>query len=234
MKAATIFLTLVCIISAVLVSCKKDDNPTGSTGGPTYYGTFANSAETGAMTLVFANAPKLIANVPQDAATVINITGSIKVQGGSTISITGTFNSDNDSLKFSGGGYSFAGILANGEITGSYTGPNGAGGFTASVGAEGSVKVYCGTYHETSPDTSVHGRFNLVIKGTAITGITDSGLDLGGTVTSTTHISVHFQQLPGVEIATGTIQSDGSITGTYSVTSESGTQSGTWQAHICQ
>ncbi|HTK82465.1 MAG TPA: hypothetical protein VL633_09255 [Bacteroidota bacterium] len=232
MKAASIFLTFFCIIAAVLIGCNKDDNPAGTTGGPTYYGTFANSAETGAMTLNFASAPKLIAS--QEAATIINITGTIKVQGGTTIAITGTFNTDNDSLKFSGGGYSFAGILANGEITGSYTGPNGAGGFTASVGAEGSVKVYCGTYHETSPDTSVHGRFNLVIKGTVITGITDSGLELQGTVTSTTHISIQFKELPGVEIATGTIQSDGSIEGTYSVTTESGTQSGTWQAHNCQ
>jgi hypothetical protein len=237
MKAVKLFLAFFLFAAVIIIGCKKDDTPTNPGGGSvTYIGTLANANETGSITLVFSAAPsKLSPRVSSGTATIITVSGSIKIAG-VTINLTGTYNTDTDSLVVSGGGYTFAGTYSDGNISGGYTGPNGSGSFTAEVSSEGStIKVYCGTYHETSPDTSRHGRFNLVVKGTVITGITDGGLGLGGTLIDG-HVSIHFEVegYPTTEIAQGTVQGDGSITGQYTVPAESGTQTGTWEAHNCQ
>src|SRR5262245_22907336 len=52
-------MLLPLLICALLYGCSKDETPTTpATTGSTYYGTFANSAESGSMTLSFASAPK--------------------------------------------------------------------------------------------------------------------------------------------------------------------------------
>ncbi len=235
MKSIKLLFIFVLVVAAIIAGCKKDDNPAGPGGGSvTYVGTLANANETGSMTLIFPSAPsKQAPRAITGIVTIIYVSGTVKIND-STITIAGTYNTDTDTLLILGGGYSFVGRYSNGNISGTYTGPNGAGSFTAEVSGEGeTIKVYCGTYHETSPDTSVHGRFNLVIKGNVVTGITDDGLPLAGTVDGS-HVSVHFKDYPAVEIAQGMIQEDGSITGEYSVPAESGTRSGTWEAHNCQ
>jgi hypothetical protein len=231
MQRATWFFMMIIVVTAVFISsCSKNDGPTAPAGGATsYIGTVGNSAEAGALSLTFASAPpKLSPGMNYSITTIINVSGTVKF-GGTTITLTGTYNTTNDSLIVSGGGYSFMGILANGTLSGTYTGPNGSGSFTTEGSTEaGSVKVYIGTSHETSPDTSNHGRFLLVVKGTAVTGITDSGEKLGGTI-SGTHVSIHFISAPSVEIAQGTVSTDGTtMSGTYSATSGEGTFSGTW------
>ena len=232
MKQVFSFFIVVVILAACISSCKKDDAPTAPSGGATaYVGTLGNSVEAGTMTLTFASAPPKTAPLSAEAVTaIINVSGTVKF-GGTTITLSGTFNTDNDSLIVSGGGYSFRGVLVDGNISGEYTGPNGSGSFTTeSSTEEGSVKVYVGTSHETSPDTTQHGRFLLVVKGNAITGITDSGLKLAGTITGT-NVSVHFVIAPDVELAHGTISGDGtSMQGEYSFTDEGVTRTGTWTA----
>ena len=234
MRNIKLLFIIVVIVAAVITGCKKDETPTGSGGSVTYIGTLANASETGSITLTFASAPsKQSPRATAGSETIINVSGSIKIAG-VTITLTGTYNTDTDSLIVSGGGYTFAGTYSNGNISGTYTGPHGSGSFTAEVSGEGTtIKVYCGTYHETSPDTSVHGRFNLVVKGNVVTGITDDGLRLGGTVDGS-QVLVHFTEYPTIDIAHGVIQEDGSIVGEYSVPAETGVRSGTWEAHICQ
>ena len=232
MKRFALFFSFFVLVVVALTGCKKDDNPVVTppvTGTTTYIGTLANAAETGSMTLTFSSAVgKLVPTLVQNAESVITVSGSLKING-TTITITGTYYTDTDSIFISGGGYTFTGKLHGGHITGSYTGPNGPGSFAAAPSSsEGSVKVYCGTSHETSPDTSVHGRFNLVITGTSISGITDSGIELAGTVSGN---SVTIT-ISGIQVATGTI-SDSNISGTYTVPGEV-THTGTWEASICQ
>ena len=81
----------------------------------------------------------------------------------------------------------------------------------------------------TFPDTSNHGRFNLVVSGSAITGITDDGTPLAGSV-SGNNVTV---TISGVQVATGII-SGNNISGTYSFTHNEITYTGTWEASICQ
>ncbi len=232
----TWLLFILLITAAFVSSCKKDDTPTvppTTLNATKYIGTLGNGAEAGVLTLNFASAPPKVApSIINSIATIINVTGTVKI-GGITINLTGTYNTDTDSLIVSGGGYNFKGKLNSSNLSGTYTGPNGDGSFTAeSSTADGSVKVYTGTSHETSPDTSNHGRFLLVVKGIALTGITDYGQKVGGTI-SGTHLSVHFEESPAVEIAQGNVSGDGtSIQGTYSVATESGTITGTWSATL--
>ncbi len=146
---------------ALLSSCKKDDNPAGPPPGggsttKTYAGTFAGVSETGSMSLTWT--------VPGSAAfekttAIYTVSGSITIDGGSTITLSGTFNTSNDSLIVSGGGYTFRGKLSGTGITGTYSGPSGSGGFTVKSSTNNSVKVFCGTY--TSNAGNSDGRFNL-------------------------------------------------------------------------
>lgn len=229
MLRRTVFFLIVLVAAAMIAGCHKDDStPTspGTSNPTTYVGTLGNSAEAGTMTLTFQSAPSKAAY----SAASVPITGSIKI-GGTTINLTGTYDPDTDNLTVAGGEYTFTGHWSSGSITGSYTGPNGAGSFTAQ-GAEsaGAVKVYNGTYHETYPDTSNHGRFLLIFKGAVITGLTDGGDKIGGSLTQS-HVSLHDVRLPDFEVASGTMSQDGTtISGTYATPDGDITVTGTWHA----
>ena len=233
MKHAVVFFTIILFVAIIISGCKKDDNPATPpvtvTGATTYIGTLASPTETGFITLVFsASVSKQVPYSVQSAESTVSVSGYIKIAGDSIL-LSGTYNSVTDSLFVTGGGYTFQGKLSGGHITGGYTGPNGPGSFSASPStSEGSVKVYCGTYQETSPTTTAHGRFNLVVTGSVVSGITDDGTQLGGAVNGNT-ITI---TITGIQVATGTI-SGSSISGTYSIPSNP-VHSGNWQASICQ
>jgi hypothetical protein len=106
----------------------------------------------------------LTVTIPGSAAfekttAIYSVSGIITIDGGSTITISGTFNTSNDSLIVSGSGYSFRGVLVGTNVTGSYTGPNGPGGFTLKPSTNNSVKIFCGTYISSAGQSN--GRFNL-------------------------------------------------------------------------
>lgn len=233
MKHVAVFLTIALFVAVIISGCKKDESPTTppttGTGATKYIGTLASPTETGSLTLIFATSVgKESPYSVQNAESTVAVSGSIKI-GVDSILLSGTYDTSTDSLVVSGGGYTFRGKLNGGHITGGYTGPNGPGSFSASPStSDGSVKVYCGTYQETSPTTESSGRFNLVVTGSVISGITDDGTKLGGTVNGN---SVTIT-ISGIQVATGTI-SGTNISGTYSVPSDP-VESGTWQASICQ
>src|SRR5437899_950654 len=128
MKAFRWFIPACVVLALVLSGCSKDETPTAPAGGATtYIGVLGNGAEAGSITLTFSAAPKVAPGVAEGTATIITVTGTVKFVGGATIILTGTYNTDNDSLIVSGGGYTFKGTYTNGVISGTYTGPNGAG-----------------------------------------------------------------------------------------------------------
>lgn len=232
MKQTLVLFSIALLFVLAIAGCKEDTpaGPGPSPGITVFVGTLANSAETGSMRLTFSSAiakysPFYIAS-PE---TVISVSGTVTING-TVITLTGTYDTETTGLQVSGGGYTFSGTLSDGHITGTYTGPNGPGGFSAAPSStDGSVKVYCGTSHETSPDTSNHGRFNLVISGTEVSGITDDGLELGGSVSGSTVSVTIF----GTAIGSGTISGTSIINGTYSFTNEV-TYTGTWEAELCE
>jgi hypothetical protein len=240
MKAAFHAFLSLAVASFLLVGCSKDDNPAGSGGGngPTYYGTFANSAESGSLTLNFSSAPKAGPATTDNILVVITISGTLKIQGGSTVSLTGTYNTVTDSLKISGGGYSFAGTLVNGDLSGTYSGPNGSGTFIAGTSVSGSITFFCGTYTETSPASGEHhGRLNIVLDGARLGVLVREDTDSSNTVLgfkeilSGTAITIYVSGTSGFPLATGTINSaKTAMSGTYN----SGDEQGTWSAELCQ
>lgn len=234
MKALKLMIVLSLLAAVVMTGCSKDDNP--SQGGPTYYGTFAGPSESGSMTTNFASAPSKVSSaIPNDAAAIITVTGTIKIDGGATINLTGTYDTETDSLKISGGGYSFAGTFSSGEVSGNYDGPSGSGSFIITASASGTVKVYCGEYHEVSPGTG-SGKINILLDGAAITVLVrnESGDDVNvfkGALSGSS-VTIYVSGTSGPVLATGSMDNEAqtSMSGEYQTESEIGT----WFAELCQ
>jgi len=237
MRSTKLLFLFAIVLAVFMAGCSDDDNPAGGGGGgPTYYGTFANPSESGSMNMNFASAPKLGVDAPQSVAAVIVVTGTIKIQGGATITITGTFDTETDSLKISGGGYSFEGTLTNGDLVGSYTGPNGEGSFVAGTSTSGTVKVFLGEYIETAPSPGTHhGKINIVVDGTAVTVLvrddveaSDFVITFQGTLIGS-QVTIYVSGTTGPVLAEGTMNEAGThCSGTYN----SGDEQGDWSADL--
>jgi len=112
----------------------------------------------------------------------------------------------------SGAGYTLTGNLKNGVATGSYTGPKGAGQFTANATNAGAVTIYCGTFMAKGD----MGNWNVACTAAgACSGSYYSTTKMGGaTLTGTlTGTSLTLNDGKGGTPATGTLAGT-SVTGT--------------------
>ena len=240
MKASSLFLAIMIAGALILSSCKKSDdsNPvaptppvTHATGG--YVGTVAGASETGVLALTISTtSPK---SSGRFALTIYTVSGSVTV-GGSTILLTGRYNTANDSLYVSGGGYSFAGTYINGVLSGSYTGPHGSGGFSSqSASGADSVHVYLGT--STSQVSGHSGAtLNIVTKGNALVGLavgtSGNKTPFYGTISGNAiAISVKNNGVT-ISLATGAFSSSAHTAATGSYTA--GDDHGTWSIAIAR
>ena len=107
---------------------------------------------------------------------MVTVGGFLKTVLHDSVALAGNFSTSTDSLLVSGGGYSFAGELSGGTLSGEYTGPHGSGAFTLQPSTGNGVKVYVGAY--TSQAGQSDGNFNLVVRAGVITGLAVSS---GGT-----------------------------------------------------
>jgi hypothetical protein len=241
MKAFSLWFVPLVVSMFLLTSCKKDDNPvtpppTATHASGTYVGMIAGGSESGVLTLSLSSsaAMKSTANLA-----IINISGTLKI-GGSTITLSGTYNTSNDSLYVSGGGYSFAGTYSNGFLMGAYTGPNGSGGFsTQSSSGSDTVKVYLGQ-SVSQVEGHSNSTLNIVVKGSALIGLavgTGDTTPLTGTVSGNTlTISIAFNELSAI-VATGTFNADhSSASGSYDTSTINTTDPdhGTWSVTLSQ
>lgn len=228
MKRNNLYIVLVVavFVTLMLSSCKKDDNPVAppGTGSTAYVGTLSNIAgtESGTITLNIPNA-----KIAVPAGDTVNVSGTIYMASGDTVLLSGIYIRSTGYLSVSGSGYSLVGIISGGHFNGTYTGPNGAGGVTATP-STGQVKVYCGHYNETTPDTSNHGNINIVVDGNNISVIVSgAGVTFYGTI-SGTEVTVFVSGTSGAILATGTITGD-SMSGAYNT----GEEQGEWNATLC-
>ena len=226
------FLFCSITLAALLFSgCKKTDTSTGPTNTtPTtakgsYTGVLAGSTSSGIMTLSIPSSSTSFAKSTSAQATV-NVTGTV-VYGSDSLSVTGTYNTSNDSLYVSGvlgsESFSFAGTYnpANGALSGSWSDSNGdSGNFAATSGAATAVKVYLGT----ATSSAGHGsaQLDMAVAGTTILGVaTIAGQHelFTGTVTNGTTITLtaSFDGITGT-IGNGTFANGGaSASGTYTL-----------------
>ena len=143
------------------------------------------------------------------AQTAVTAAGTLRLASGGTTSLAGTYDSSNRSVSLSGGGFRFSGAIGESVLAGTYTGPNGAGGFSVLNATGSSVTVYCGT--ATSPEGL--GTLNLQaassgnVSGTAVFG--------GGPCGLTGRVSGGLINLTSCEgsAATGSVQ-NGAVVGT--------------------
>ena len=219
---------------ALIIGCKKDDNPvTPPSGSPAValVGTIAGSnssggTQSGVLTLAIpAGKPSAI------ASDTLNISGQIVLSTGDTITLSGYYIKTTGYLYVTGEGFTLYGTLVGGHLTNTHY-DDGAGGHSGTVAASASsssntVTVFCGTYTELSPGTET-GTFNLLLQGSSITIVTSKGFTFYGTLSGTS-VTVYIEGTSGTVLATGTLEGT-HASGTYDTPDP---KHGSWVADVC-
>lgn len=230
--------TLMSLAIVIAASCGGSKNSGSSPTSPTsaasttFQGTIAGSASSQSGTLAVTVQTQVAAASPSSfrlpfvatlhaQGTSVTATGSLRLIGGSTTSLTGTYDSSSRALNLSGSGFALAGSASGAVITGSYTGPNNATGtFASRSTASGTVTAYCGNTFGNGPSASeITGVFNFVVS------------DASGAVSGT--FSITADSPPTVGTITGQV-TGGALSFTFNATAgrfagESGAGSGTIQ-----
>lgn len=183
----------------------------GATGGTQYKGTFAGKGEGGSIDVTVSSAAGDVTQKSIHVMATLQVTGTLKISGGTTSVISGTFDDVSNTLTITGGGYTFTGKLAANGISGTYSGPNGSGNFSVLSGA--ASKAFCGTYG-AGASTSGAGVWNFTVNGTALVGSFSDLTGAGGALTGTVAADgkVDIKSTGGT--ATGAITGD-TANGTY-------------------
>ncbi len=226
MTKAVLACVLACLTAIGTAGCSSSDSPASSSSssgtsgtpagaGTTYKGTFTGAGNDGGAISVTVAAPTTTTKTVHILA-VQQVTGTVKVSGGAAVTVTGTFDDVTKQLTITGGGYSFTGTATTAGVTGTYTGPKGAGNFTVLAGA--SATPYCGSF---SGDAT--GVWNFVVNDANLSGSAVDSEGNGDTLTGTVTSGAVSITTKNGTTATGTI-SGNAATGTY----VNGTTKGSW------
>lgn len=231
MKQSKNILLIIFTVFFIFVGCQKDEDSVNTPTPPpdrkgTYAGTVVDPAGGGALTMNIGIAKTL---------DLLPVSGVFRPVGGSPITLTGTYNTANDSLYIAGGSYGLAGKFSGGQISGVFVGPSGAGIFSVAVStASNPVKVYTGSFAVTN---SSYGPFNMLITGATLSGIAmdlrnNGSIPFTGTVQGS-NLNIVDPARNNLLIATGTISTNGATASgvTYS---SSGQQNGTWSGTLVE
>jgi hypothetical protein len=179
------------VVAAVVAACGGSSSSVSPTPTPaastSFSGTIAGPAgQTGTLTVTISAQvarirPRwmvpIVATVYAQSATVA-ATGSVHLAGGSTTTVTGTYDTTSKALAVSGGGYTFTGTASGGAVTGTYTAPGVTTGlFATRSTAAGTVTSYCGNVFSAGNPNQSMGVFNLAV--TDATGTISGAFNLG-------------------------------------------------------
>lgn len=173
---------LIALMAALIAGCGGDDGdgnetpPVTNQYQQTFSGTFASSAETGAITFtVNSSTPwssfgrRMLG--PSARATLGSVTGFLTLDGVSTQAVTGVFDADADTIYLSVGGYSLSGRYFGTplppHISGGVTGAH-EGSFHCVMGSDTTIAIYGGDWGFRGEAAA--GRFSFVTKGNALFG----------------------------------------------------------------
>ena len=245
-------LTFAAALSLTLMLGCGDDNknPVNPGGGATsssFTGWFGNGTESGMLSVTVSQGYLAGRLRPPGAATlIVNATGMLRVSGGATDTLNGTFDDETGYIDIAGTNYTLSGVYDSGPpsvVLGTYTGPNGDGQFECEVGGASSADVYCGTYQNeahTSNGSFIFAIRGSQLKGAAIeegsgdaTGFTGTATGTGTTrtlaVAST--ITNGYKLTATGQLDTGTHQ----VGGTYKIDYNAApNDSGSWSGQLCQ
>jgi hypothetical protein len=157
----------------------------------------------------------------------VNASGTIKFDGEAAVSVSGDYDTEQDQLVLTGGGYTLGGFFDGVDrLEGAFSGPNSrAGTFVTTKGSNG--VAFCGHYQ--ADDLSDEGTFSFVIHSGTLRGEARSEdgtvFPLDGTIDGNT-ITIF---VPGTTTVLATGTRDGnSVSGEYG-----GESPGTWDGSVC-
>ena len=250
------YLALLATTAVLLafLGCGSDDkNPVnpggGTTPSTTFTGVLANGTESGKLSIT-VNSTSLARGLHGAPAGAVTATGTLTIVGGSAIPLTGSYDSELDTLYLAGGGYLIRGAYYTPtdqppSMNGEWVGPSGAGFWGCFLGSGNAVKVYCGTF---TINLDGGGVISLVAYAdTAVVGLAqvsgdDVAVFLDGTLSrNETSPGIKTVTLSGTDTHGGVLAATGeltvvtnSISGTWVITTDSTpTSDGTWQAELC-
>jgi len=135
------------------------------------------------------------------------LSGTLNVGGGPSVTLAGSYDSSTNNVNLSGGGFTFTGSISGAVLSGTYAGPSSIGEFSSLNSTQTSVTAYCGTYQSGGGS----GAFNIDISATgAASGTTSQGCLLTGQLSGN---SLALSCGGGGSGATGTVQ-NGTVSGT--------------------
>ena len=232
MSDKRILRVVVAVLFSAVMACGKSTSPTSPDTSTTFKGVIAGAnGQTGTLTITVqvqlaSRSPSrfempLVATVHAQA-TSVTATGTLHIAGGSTTSVTGTFDSSSKALNLSGGGFTFSGALSGTVMTGTYSAPGGVtGAFSSLSTTSGGVTAYCGNIFGAGNTSVITGVFNLEVSDAtgAVSGAFVVAPDYGyltGQVTGTSlTISYTDKNTGETGTGTGTVQ-NGSLNGVSS------------------
>jgi hypothetical protein len=232
LRARRLAAAAVFLLAAAVGAC-SDSNSSGggSTTLPastTYVGLLASTdAETGPINLLFASAvaappaPQMAGTGPSFAGGApIAVTAVMQLGASGPINLSGTLNSG--VLHMTGSGWTVDGTLADGKITGTFTGPAlQSGSMSALASSSGDPAVaYCGAFagvDHTNGDSPDVGTFSVVVVSNVLLGtaVGDGGstTDFSGTAGASTFSFTHTESA-GKLVVSGNYNAD-STWGSY-------------------
>jgi hypothetical protein len=227
--AALAALTAIALATA---ACGSEEKGGGGGGGTTttFLGILSSddASESGSVQVTVSTASPS-APIPTGVALVsVAANGSFKIVGGSTVTLTGTYDDVSGALDVSGGGYTFTGVFdGSNRLEGTYAGPSTTGVFVTAR-SDANTAAYCGTYAGDD-----QGVWDFVIDGNtllgqAVSSLTGGSAPLDGSVNGNT-ITILF---PGTQnvLATGT-KSGNTVSGNWD--DPNSTDAGTWSGTVC-
>lgn len=166
--------------------------------------------------------------------------------GGDTITVSGTYDDEADSLHMTGSGYAFIGrqfpdIHGTPILMGDFTGPSGDGHWMSN-GEIPAPRVYCGRWRSSvAPDS---GTFNFVAGDTAFFGVAVSytgnvATGYFGSISGpgpVVNLYALVDDIFGLVTVEGTLDlNTGQTSGTYATTDPyySPLDNGTWSGELC-
>jgi hypothetical protein len=167
-RAASVFVVLGLMAACGAGSSSSSPTTPSAPASTTFQGTLAGLAgQSGTIDVTIqATIASLRESFPFSLVVTLNAqtptaTGTIRINQTAPVSVSGSWNSANNTVTLSGGGFTITGILAERNLTGTYTSVNGAGHFAALSTADGTVTRFCGTYLSDLPGYRETGIFNM-------------------------------------------------------------------------
>jgi hypothetical protein len=172
---------------ALVAACGGSDGGGGGGATTTAFSGIVSSGDgsaSGSISVSVKTTSPIRADPTSPALVSVEVSGTLHI-GGSTITLSGTYDTESNAFSVSGGGYTFDGVFDGVDrLEGTWTGPGGTSGtFVATLSSTASA--FCG--HYAADDQSDNGTFSFVtsgsiLRGEAVSSVDHTNIALDGTV----------------------------------------------------